>query len=52
MEPGYWFTLVAQVINFLVLVWLLKHFLYGRIVKAMSEREAETADKASIAREP
>ena len=35
-----WFTLVAQVINFLVLVWLLRRFLYGRIVRAMDEREA------------
>lgn len=38
-----WFTLVAQVINFLVLIWLLKQFLYGRIVKAMDEREAKIA---------
>ena len=36
-----WFTLIAQVVNFLVLVWLLKHFLYGRIVRAMNEREAK-----------
>jgi F-type H+-transporting ATPase subunit b len=34
-----WFTVVAQIVNFLVLVWLLKHFLYGRIVSAMDERE-------------
>ncbi len=36
-----WFTLIAQVVNFLVLVWLLKHFLYSRIVRAMNEREAK-----------
>lgn len=35
-----WFTLVAQVVNFLVLVGLLKHFLYDRIIGAMNEREA------------
>lgn len=35
-----WFTLVAQVLNFLVLVGLLKHFLYDRIIGAMNEREA------------
>lgn len=35
------FTLIAQVINFLVLVWLLKHFLYARIVQAMNDREAK-----------
>lgn len=40
-----WFTLVAQIVNFLVLVWLLKHFLYGRIVGAMKEREAKIAGR-------
>ena len=35
-----WFTLVAQVVNFLVLVGLLKHLLYDRIIDAMNEREA------------
>jgi F-type H+-transporting ATPase subunit b len=40
-----WFTLIAQVVNFLVLVWLLKHFLYGRIVRAMNEREAKIAGR-------
>lgn len=38
-----WFTLIAQAINFLILVWLLKRFLYGRIVRAMDEREATIA---------
>lgn len=37
------FTLIAQVVNFLVLVWLLKRLLYGRIVQAMNEREAKIA---------
>lgn len=36
-----WFTLIAQVVNLLVLVGLLKHFLFGRIVRAMNEREAK-----------
>lgn len=40
-----WFTLAAQVVNFLVLVWLLKHFLYGRIVGAMNAREAGIATR-------
>lgn len=40
-----WFTVIAQVVNFLVLVWLLKHFLYGRIVRAMDEREAKIASR-------
>lgn len=34
-----WFTVIAQVINFLVLVWLLKRFLYKPILKATDERE-------------
>lgn len=38
-----WPTLVFQVINFLILVWLLKHFLYGRIIRAMDERQARIA---------
>jgi len=43
-----WFTVVAQVINFLILVWLLKHFLYQPILDAIDAREkriaAELAD--------
>jgi F-type H+-transporting ATPase subunit b len=34
-----WFTLIAQVINFLVLMWLLKRYLYKPILKAIDERE-------------
>lgn len=34
-----WFTVLAQIINFLILVALLKHFLYGRILRAMEDRE-------------
>jgi F-type H+-transporting ATPase subunit b len=43
-----WFTVGAQVINFLVLVWLLKRFLYRPILDAIDAREqriaAELAD--------
>ena len=43
-----WFTVVAQVLNFLVLVWLLKRFLYKPILRALDAREqriaAELAD--------
>jgi F-type H+-transporting ATPase subunit b len=28
-----WFTVVAQIINFLILVYLLKRFLYKPIIK-------------------
>ena len=34
-----WFTVVAQIVNFLVLVALLKHFLFGRLVKAIDQRK-------------
>jgi F-type H+-transporting ATPase subunit b len=40
-----WFTVVAQIINFLILVALLKHFLYGRIINAMDQREARITSR-------
>ncbi len=43
-----WFTIVAQAINFLILVWLMKRFLYKPILQAIDAREkriaAERAD--------
>jgi len=43
-----WFTVGAQALNFLVLVWLMKRFLYKPILNAIAEREkriaAELAD--------
>ena len=38
-----WFTVVAQIINFLILMALLKYFLYDRILRAMDEREQNLA---------
>ena len=38
-----WFTVLAQILNFLILVVLLKRFLYGPIIKAMQEREGRIA---------
>jgi F-type H+-transporting ATPase subunit b len=38
-----WFTVGAQLINFVILVWLLKHFLYKPIIKAIDAREARIA---------
>ncbi|WP_455204053.1 F0F1 ATP synthase subunit B family protein [Kaarinaea lacus] len=38
-----WVTVVAQIINFLVLVYLLKRFLYGPIINAMERRERAIA---------
>ena len=42
-----WFTIFAQIVNFLILVALLKHFLYGRILRAIDSRES--AIKARLA---
>lgn len=38
-----WFTVSAQVFNFLVLVWLLKRFLYHPILQALDTREQKIA---------
>lgn len=35
------FVLFAQLVNFLILLYLLKRFLYTRIISAMNEREAK-----------
>ncbi len=40
-----WTTFTAQIINFLILAWLLKRFLYGPIVRAMEDREKKIADQ-------
>ncbi len=34
-----WFTVVAQIVNFLILIALLRYFLYGRIMRAMAARQ-------------
>lgn len=39
-----WFTVAAQVVNFLVLVWLLKRFLYKPVLDAVDAREKRIAD--------
>ncbi len=36
-----WYTVIFQIINFLILVFLLRRFLYGPIVKAMEARRDE-----------
>ena len=38
-----WFTVVAQALNFIVLAWLLKRFLYRPILDAVDAREARVA---------
>ena len=34
-----WFTVVAQALNFLILIWLLKRFLYKPVLDAIDSRE-------------
>jgi F-type H+-transporting ATPase subunit b len=38
-----WFTVGAQVLNFLILVWLMKRFLYQPILNAIDARETKIA---------
>lgn len=46
-----WFTVIAQLVNFLILVWLMKRYLYQPILNALDAREkriaAELADADS-----
>jgi F-type H+-transporting ATPase subunit b len=47
--PIDWFTVVAQLVNFLILVWLLKRFLYKPILRAIDEREKGIASQLAEA---
>jgi F-type H+-transporting ATPase subunit b len=40
-----WFTVAAQIINFLILIWLLKKFLYKPILRAMDNRQKKVKAK-------
>ncbi|MFD2789895.1 ATP synthase subunit b [Arenibacter antarcticus] len=40
-----WFTVIAQIVNFLILVWLLKRFLYQPVLNAIDEREKKIASQ-------
>lgn len=44
-----WFTVSAQVVNFLILVWLLKRFLYQPILNAIDARESKIAKELADA---
>lgn len=46
-----WYTVGAQIINFVILVWLLKRFLYRPILRAIDAREARIAADLSDAKE-
>jgi F-type H+-transporting ATPase subunit b len=40
-----WFTVIAQLLNFFVLVWLLKRFLYKPVLNAVMQREKKISDQ-------
>lgn len=44
-----WFTVGAQVLNFVVLIWLMKHFLYQPVLDAIAAREKRIADQIAAA---
>ena len=44
-----WITVGAQIVNFLVLVWLLKRFLYRPILDGIDARESEITERMSEA---
>jgi F-type H+-transporting ATPase subunit b len=44
-----WFTVGAQVLNFVILVWLLKRFLYRPILNAVDARETRIAGELADA---
>lgn len=46
-----WFTVAAQAVNFLILAWLLKRFLYGPIMEAMQARRERLTGELEGARE-
>nr|WP_320048905.1 hypothetical protein [uncultured Desulfuromonas sp.] len=45
------FTIIAQLINFLILVWLLKRFLYQPLLAAIDKREQRLRDQQQQAEE-
>ncbi len=44
-----WYTVMFQIINFLVLVFLLRRFLYGPIIEMMEAREIKIAQREEAA---
>jgi F-type H+-transporting ATPase subunit b len=46
-----WFTFVSQIINFLILIWLLQRFLFKPINKAMAVREQKIISELEEARQ-
>jgi F-type H+-transporting ATPase subunit b len=46
-----WFTVIAQIINFLILLLLMRRFLYRPILNAMDERERKITQRLRDAQE-
>lgn len=46
-----WVTVIAQAANFLILVYLLKRFLYAPVIAAMDRREQRVQDRLESARQ-
>ncbi len=44
-----WFTVGAQALNFVILVWLMKHFLYNPVLNAIDAREKKIAGRIADA---
>lgn len=44
-----WFTVGAQTLNFLILVWLMHRFLYAPVLAAIAAREKRIADQIAAA---
>ena len=45
-----WFTVIAQILNFLVLVWLMKRYLYKPILDAIDQREKKIKEELADAK--
>ena len=44
-----WFTVGAQLLNFIILVWLMKRFLYQPVLNAIAAREQKIAEQLADA---
>ena len=44
-----WYTIIFQIINFMILVFLLRRFLYGPIMRMMDEREQKILERETEA---
>jgi len=45
-----WFTVIAQIVNFVILILLLKYFLYDKIMDALKKREEKISSQLKNAK--